>query len=348
MSTTHADILIGHWYRKKYYTDRGFLKPDPDSKAEHYNPFDFYNFSLDGRVADYLHHKFANLDLNDEAKIENFYSSYGPLGLFNREIAKIVTFTPNIIFTPISEKFFVAGVQRHSDDLMSTEEMSHLFHISEEKILDFKKGNFTDWDVRLTALDTWESIKDLKKECLLFRWLLDLQDAIFEDNILRIRDLFKQSDNKVYQDRSEKSDDKGILLSASNTVIWMINAELQNMVSPLLSLNGLKISKKVTWRCDSLLSSLYMMLFIDITRGVHTKRCTHKKCGKYFESSTKENKYCTEACERKARQQRYRERIENATRLYHEGKTVKDIAKEVGTEESQVVKWLEKSKEGAK
>lgn len=304
MSTTHADTIKGRWHRRKFYIDRGFIKPVPGWRVDDYNPFDFYRPG----ERDNLHYIFASLDLGDEAAIEGFCSRFGLLGFFNRKILKIVSDNPSRAHRfnlPGNSPY--AGVQKTSRELMSMDELIETFHIPEEK---FPKPKEEDDVVipnpRITVLDTWESVKDFQEECTTFRWIMDLQDAISEKDIPKIRELFH---NRKYGE-VDKDDDTSVLLSATVAVMWAVNGELENMVSPSLAFDDSSsgISKNITWRCDSLLTSLYMMIFLDITRGVLTKRCEFEKCRRYFEASGPEVKYCTPSCQTRAKTKRYRDK----------------------------------------
>lgn len=309
MSTTHADIIKGRWYRQKYYIDRGFIKPAPGWKVDDYNPFDFYRRGE--RERDNLHHIFASLDVDDDAAIEGFCSRFGLLGLFNREILKVVSYSPVMAHLfKLPENSPYIGVQRFLDVLMPMDELMDTFHIPEEKFLLPKQDDLVMPDTRITVLDTWESVKDFKRECITFRWIIDLQNAITDKDIPKIRELFRNSDSRVYQAAAGEHDDTRILLGATGAVMWAVNGELENMVSPLLTFDDASngISKNITWRCDSLLTSLYMMIFLDITRGVLTKRCEFEKCRRYFEASGPEVKYCTPSCQTRAKTKRYRDK----------------------------------------
>ncbi len=309
MSTTHADVLRGTWYRQKYYIEDGFIKPY-GGNIEAYNPFDFYKEG--NREWNNLHHAFARIDLENEQEIEGFCSKFGLLGLFNREISKVVSYRHG-------NDLYYAGVPRRSDELMPMDKLISKFHIDRERFSGPKETMDKDGytllqDNRITALDTWELVGDFKRECRRFKWIIDIQAAVADNDIFKIKELLKESDSPVYHDLAKETG-KRVLLVANGVIMWHINQELENMVSPLLTFDDKsnRISKSVMWRCESLLTSLYTMLFLDITRGALTRRCKKADCGRFFEAANASVKYCDSSCQVADKTKRYRDKKKTAS-----------------------------------
>jgi hypothetical protein len=308
MSNTHADILQGRWYRKKYYIDDGFIKPVPGARVEPYNIFDFY---LPGnRQRDSIHQIFASVDLNDDKAITGFYTRFGPLGLYNREIIKIVAFPPNLrhIYR-MPESSPVAGVQRDINELMPMDMLMGKYHIPRDVFPIPIEGDLVLPDKKVATLDTWEPVDKFREECIRFRWILELRNAIADKNIMEIKELLESSNNQLYRNAVKGKDDNGLLYIATGAVMWAVNGEMENRVTPLLMFDERDgISKKISWRCDSLLTALYTMIFLDITRGVLTRRCENEKCTKFFEAGNPKVRFCSTSCQSAVKTQRYRDK----------------------------------------
>lgn len=88
----------------------------------------------------------------------------------------------------------------------------------------------------------------------------------------------------------------------------------------------------------NLIGGLWLQLAETIAGRKKHRAC--KACGRWFEISPqmyrKSRVYCSEAC----KSQGYRERKELALRLADEGKTVKEIAAELGSDAKTVKGWL--------
>ncbi len=307
MSNTHADILQGRWYRKKYYIDDGFLKPVPGARVEPYNIFDFY--FPGNRQRDSIHQIFASLDLNDDKAITGFCTRFGLLGFYDREIIKILAFPPNQHNYQMPKSSPVAGVQRDIDELMPMDMLIKKYHIPKDRLPIPGEGDLVLPDKKVTTLDTCEPVDKFREECVRFRWILDLRNAIADKNIRNIRNILESSNNQLYRNAVARKDDDGLLYIATGAVMWAVNGEMENRVTPLLMFDERDgISKNISWRCDSLLTALYTMIFLDITRGVLTKRCENERCAKFFEAGNPKVRFCSTSCQSAAKTQRYRDK----------------------------------------
>ncbi|MHB1406708.1 MAG: hypothetical protein ACYCV0_14105 [Desulfitobacteriaceae bacterium] len=312
MSTTHADKLKSSWFRQKYYIDGGYIKPFTGQTPQRYNPLDFYKPSTPGhRSTDSLHHKFANLDLSKESEIEGFYTNYGPLGLFERDIINVVAFQPdlqNIYRMPDISP--VAGVQRFSNELVPLDELINRYHIPEDKLPIPKPGDLVMPITEITALDTLERLEDFKAEVLRYRRTLDLRYSLADKDTGKLRDILVQDRHPSTRKNVLEMNETELLITASGLVLWEVNGAMENRVHPRLTFNssGYEISKEITWDCDSLLTALYVMIFLDISRGALTRRCL--KCNQYFEPepSRPNTKYCSPSHQAAAKTQRLRNR----------------------------------------
>jgi hypothetical protein len=92
----------------------------------------------------------------------------------------------------------------------------------------------------------------------------------------------------------------------------------------------------------SLLGALYLQFAFAVGGSKDYQQCA--RCGKWFELTPGVNRadrlFCSDAC----RMASYRERVKQARRLAAEGKTIRQIAKELGVEAESVHKWVAPSK----
>lgn len=297
-----ADTMYSRCKKRHYYLEGGFIRPIKDSPPVDYNPFDFY---INGdKDKDSLHRQFANIDLSNEDEILGFYNKYGSLGLFQSKYSNIVTLPDYEIKNYNLSSVYITN--KTSSSLVPIGDVINTYKIDEDIIPQIdENGDFKDKDGYLVTFNvdacyTSEEIEEFKKFCNEFRIILDLKFALenkdYED-IKRLLVLY----SKGCKDDIENNNEEKLLSSASTAIIITMIEYIEGMVNPLLQWNsqGTGISKDITWRCKTLLSSIYMMLFMDITSGNLTKKCKNIKCkNKYFEAnkSKKTNVYCSDKC----------------------------------------------------
>ena len=339
MSTTYPDELKIRWYKQKYYLDQGFLKPIIGGRRDEYNPFDLYKQG--NRAFDSLHFKFADLNLKDDTAIESFYSRYGPLGFFNREILKVVSYNPSLTHLfKLPNSSPVAGVHRFSDELIPMDDLIDKFHIPTSKLPIPNENDVVMPISEISSFDTWESVDEFKRECASFKMIVDFRHAVAKQNYPLIRKILLE--NCSNPDEIRSYDNGQLLANANFFIIAYVNTELDNMVSPCLDFDqsSLGISKNITWRCNSLLTALYMMLFVDITRGASTCRCSNEKCRRRFEPVKPGTKYCCPSCQTTAKTRRSRKKSEVVS-LWSQGKSPEEISNIINIDINQIKQWIE-------
>lgn len=97
---------------------------------------------------------------------------------------------------------------------------------------------------------------------------------------------------------------------AEEEMIEEINLELAG-TSPLISRReyGGEIYYERNWRCRSLLESMYLMLYLDVTGGNRIRKCQAPGCPRYFRMGSQSgSKYCPGGCASRATSKRHRER----------------------------------------
>lgn len=66
-----------------------------------------------------------------------------------------------------------------------------------------------------------------------------------------------------------------------------------------------------SWKCNDLLTVMYVMMFMDVTNNKVIRKCENDTCGKFFEvkGNYKDKIYCDNKCARAQAQREYRKRI---------------------------------------
>lgn len=126
-------------------------------------------------------------------------------------------------------------------------------------------------------------------------------------------------------------------------VLRVVNGYLGRTAQPAL-LWDLK-SRKVLQRYypRSLLGAVYLQFAAAILSGRQSQVCP--VCGRYFEVTALSSRNDRQTCSNRCRVRAYRERQARARALHGEGWSIKRIAKELGSENSTIKKWLSKDKE---
>lgn len=59
-----------------------------------------------------------------------------------------------------------------------------------------------------------------------------------------------------------------------------------------------------SWEYDSLLSAMYLMLFLDFLQGRKIRKCGNSLCGRFFKANRDDQKYCSPECQNRAKVRR--------------------------------------------
>lgn len=99
---------------------------------------------------------------------------------------------------------------------------------------------------------------------------------------------------------------KAFIVGATNVMMHHINEELASRSFPVLVFDAGRGNKTVSssWDCSSLLTALYMMLYLDISSGVVTKR--YPNCSRYFTAGKSSTAFCSVSCQNTAKIRSFR------------------------------------------
>jgi len=334
------DTMIGNWFRRPYILDEEVIKPLPGGKEGYYNPLDFYQAG--NRSRDNLHHVFASIDTNDPEQVVSFYNNYGTLGIIGRDIVKITR-----PYKVKGEKTGLLVVLRDSDELIPVKEFMERY--------DVPIGTFGSQYINTKQIPSIMDMASYAGESLdkfiyhheRLRWILDMLTALFikdEDSVAMLLDDQKSSIRELIAAADIQLEETSSLTERRAVVIEIvvkhINTELANRTSVKLTSDTAKlsISRQLEWSFDSLLTALYMMVLMDIQRGVVSRSC--EECGRYFETNRTDIQYCSTKCQSRANTRKHRDLKQTITEMFEAGRAIEEIAEETGREASLVESWI--------
>lgn len=195
-----------------------------------------------------------------------------------------------------------------------------------------------------------ESVEYFKRECRMFKFVLSL----FESVTLKDVNLLKKAYEEYNFTPSITLSDDGNIIEPSNDellqgaaelVLWNINERFENTLHPFINMvkntnvaYDYEIPKMFSWRCDSLISAMYLMMYLDYQSPFMNKTCEF--CGKFYLSTRSNAEYCSKKCQEAEKQRRHR-RKNKCFKLLQEGKSKEFILQKLyDVDESQINEWI--------
>jgi len=170
-----------------------------------------------------------------------------------------------------------------------------------------------------------ENLEDIKQEIVIMRTLVLLWQEI---RAKRRENTLTQMENLCridYKSRTismpieeyvatiinyEGLNDDFVFLEATETLSRWINKKLDGVRPVLSSSITSDYSFQGLWKAPHLLSSMYVMFYMDLTRGVILRKCQNKTCKDFFAIYGNDERkiYCNEGCASAQKQREYRQR----------------------------------------
>lgn len=258
---------------------------------EYYNPFDFYG--LDNEQSLYL--KFASIDLNNDENILNFINTYGFLG-FNKR-GKFHTLSSGIILL---------------EEIVNNEDFDFTSESRITPIKDFLKILSNE---AKTGLEGIEAIDAISNEVIKMRNILNLSEKLQSDNVKEVYDALINVDcgySDLLPDEKMKDNIDFVKFVSTHIIKNLVNKEITS-VKPLLDVDGSPSSKslfKGIWEADTLLSAMYIMLYMDLLHGKTSRKCKNITCSQWFPvyGIDKRKIFCTANCAQAHASREYRKR----------------------------------------
>lgn len=276
--------------KTKCYIHDNIIKPFPfsaDNVMHTYNPFEeLKNSTLP------LYSLFASIKVNTD--IINFVEKYGFLGLH----FDILNYKNWFEFsnTALKNINFYNNYSESVDEFMKE---VLLMNATLELIEAFSNNTKSLNEISKTLISTNEIDRDEELERKAD--YTELQNKI--DNVYKL--------NGRTMDSDFKNISKHPRLVAPDLIIKEIEIKLIH-VNLRLNYSVMKEAFIENRIVPNLLTSMYLMLYEDLTMGKRFVRCSNKTCNRWFTIDTNHNKkYCEANCERAEKQRRYREHLKN-------------------------------------
>lgn len=337
--------MLAQWFRKTYFLDGRLINLVPGSKEEYYNPFDFYREG--NRNIDNLHHVFASINTTDSDKIVAFFNSYGPLGIIGRDIMKITR-----PYKLNGKQTGLLVVRHDSDELIPIMEFLEDYDIPVSTFGSKLINAHQIPSLLEVSMFSGESIDRFAFHHERFCWTLDMLTALFLKDEESISKLLNDSRPAITELIASTSVHQGEYTStaekhavAMGIIVTHINMELANRTSVKVSVDNAfrSISKEQEWSFDSLLTALYLMVMMDIKRGVISRSC--EACGRYFETNRSDIQYCSSKCQSRINTRKHLHSKQQVIDMAFAGDTVEEIAIKTGREITQIESWIQQRKE---
>jgi hypothetical protein len=129
-------------------------------------------------------------------------------------------------------------------------------------------------------------------------------------------------------------------------MVWVLRslaAGMENLVAlrpRWVALPGRAVLQEIPL---SLLGAIYLQFAQAVNQDTPARRC--EACGRWFEVAPDRSRVDRTTCSGTCRTRLYRDRQERARRLFAQGKKPKQIAKELGSDEVTIRKWITKKGE---
>lgn len=197
-----------------------------------------------------------------------------------------------------------------------------------------KRGRFLELPFR--AMVRGIPLKTLAAEVDLFRWVTEIAVAYTSENREKLEELLSYGENRAatWAEHTFAGNELGgeffmpfqpddsVFLQAADVLETIIRPHLRRVRPTLIAgtfeeyatyqaqglLGERPFSLAFGWEFGSLLSTLYLMLFLDLTGGKLLRRCSNPLCGRFFVAARANNQYCSTVCQNRAKQQRFKRR----------------------------------------
>jgi hypothetical protein len=336
----HGRRLSSRWAKRDYQVVDGYIRPDPKSRLEVYDPFNFYFGPESVKQGRSLYLELANLDTGSDRAIEQFACHWGLLGLFSHRLIEIRYWRPGMKegLPSISGQggFYQLGAR--SPDLI-------IECLPPEWIQMMEEGGWHGSATVLEPLPGWCVERPLQTYCAPYfpdggsqtrpsshdqdgyeisdRRLFALLDSMSRWDFLAepVQEFQEAADEfrSTFRDwqrlsRSTENDgEAGLLKQRLDDHVRHVHPTLvierDDREGPghLHGRGGRQAGGAKPWSSGwsfpSLLSAAYMMLLQDLAGNRNIRFCANERCGGPFVTDRADKLYCSPAC-KNAQQQR--------------------------------------------
>ena len=209
-----------------------------------------------------------------------------------------------------------------------------------------------------------EPMTNYLAELCLFRWVSEVSDLYKRgkaESLARCLDegcaMVRNGKAPLWQHLWEMLWENAILpehdlFNRAENLLDVVFTEQLARTSPHISTEKSK-DPALSWRFDSLIAAMYLMLLLDLTGGRTLRKCENERCGMFFMPSRREDQiYCTPTCQERAKQRRYINEMRAGEREVRQMLLAGSSREEVratmlarGHKPNRVVRWIEEVEE---
>jgi len=201
----------------------------------------------------------------------------------------------------------------------------------------------------IDSFNAWESLEDFKEAHGIFTWVMNLVINLEHKNVQKLKELIFSDNIHIAYDPKIPMEEH-ILSEASRHINFNISTQLNDTVSPTSSMDelGNNLSRDITWKCKSLITAMWLMLLLDITKSKYNSKCAN--CGKWFYAGRPHGLYCGNTCKYRAnkRNQKYKAehlKKDNVMKLLRQGTSIEKVIKLKGIRKKTIEKWMKENME---
>ncbi|GEM_PF-5008398 len=238
----------------------------PDTKLTEYNAFDLYSQGIK------IYLEFIALDENNETEMLTFVNKYGLLHGENSEVEERKNFAFNSLINAI-DVIIKDGYNKINKDLINT-----------TRDLALNTFNMSTQSIYRENIDYFAY--EIKKMRLLMFLKQSFDDNNVEKMIENCHELAKLSGMNLIMEKIKNLNTENMNLFkpvVGNIISDIINPNLAN-ANPIIiydSDNNLYSSVN-GWSCNSLLSAMYVMIYLDFSQGKKMRKCANVTCDEWF------------------------------------------------------------------
>lgn len=280
------------WRRRPTEVKDGRIWVIKGFPEENYNVLDY-----SGASGEALYVTFASVDDSNPAEIRKFCDKYGLLGLIH------------------SRRYQSRKNSEEYVMLLTNKERGSYSTINEDIPPDINDSLTVELIERMDEEENSESITDIQIEIIRMRAVLDTLDAMARKrdssmllSLTRAVCLGAKGYDHTRDDGTIQPEYEQFLFAKTN-ISEIISSYLGD-ISPVLRVDPDTRGFAGGWQVDNLLAAMYLMLFLELSKGGLIKHCENETCSNFFSVSIEkaDKKYCSQSCARAQASRVYRRR----------------------------------------
>lgn len=285
------------WTRQPCEIKDGRVWKVMDVPSEEYNVMEFNGYF--GKPP--LYDTFASIDHTDMKQIKAFYDKFGFLG-FNT-----------------SQKYRSREANKDYMELIGNLQSGRevVCHNPMDYLSPEIEAGINEYIAQLQEInENSESIEDIQREIIIMKSILEALEGITAHDSSKLAEsignaLSLSADNSTLEEygKNELRISGDPFITARINIAELINRYLDD-ISPAMDVDVYSRNLVGGWEIDNLLAAIYLLLFLDLSKGKLIKHCMNETCTRFFPVSADkiDTKYCNPSCARAQASREYRRR----------------------------------------